>query len=82
MFLVGCFWLHPQIPGDWTCDHAPVCHVGKVRATLIVGRWKGASHAGGSQETVVARVRAAITSSQRKQHLLGLTELESEGSPE
>lgn len=37
MFLVGCFWLHPQIPGDWTCDHAPVCHVGKVRAMVTVG---------------------------------------------
>lgn len=28
MFLVGYFWLHPQIPGDWTCDHTTVCHVG------------------------------------------------------
>lgn len=28
MLLVGCFWLHPQIPGGWTCDHTLVCHVG------------------------------------------------------
>lgn len=28
MLLVGCFWLHPQIPRDWTSDHTLVCHVG------------------------------------------------------
>lgn len=28
MLLVGCFWLHPQIPGDWTRDHTLLCHVG------------------------------------------------------
>lgn len=58
-FLVGCFWLHPQIPGDWTCDHALVCHVGKVRTVMAVGRW-----AGMQQQSVnggVARVRAAAT---------------------
>lgn len=27
MLLVGCFWLHPQIPEDWTCDHTLVRHV-------------------------------------------------------
>lgn len=35
MLLVGCFWLHPQIPGDWARDHTLVYH---VRAS--VGKWE------------------------------------------
>jgi hypothetical protein len=42
MLLVGCFWLHPQIPEDWICDHAPSmpCRdLGrKVRVVLSEGR--------------------------------------------
>lgn len=34
MLLVGCFWLHPQIPGDWTRDHTSVCHVGTAVGKL------------------------------------------------
>lgn len=30
MLLVGCFWLHPQISGDWTCDHTLLSHVGTL----------------------------------------------------